>query len=97
MRSDPEPLEPFHRAGAGLAALHAMGAKAEGDVLDRGEVREEQVVLEHHADGPQLGWDMNAAGDVIEHCAVELDSPRVDGDEAGDRAEERRLARAVRA
>ena len=42
-------------AGAGLAGAAPRRAQAEGDVLERGQVREEQVVLEHDADRPALG------------------------------------------
>ncbi len=38
------------RAAARAAALGARGPQAEGDVVERGQTREQQVVLEHHAD-----------------------------------------------
>ena len=59
-------------------------------------MREEQVVLEHDADRAPLGRHEHALA-VVEHHTVELDAAAVDGDETGERAQERRLARAVRA
>ena len=55
------------------------------------------MVLEHDADGPALGRDPDTAGGVVEDEVAERDPAPVEGDEPGERPEQRRLARAVRA
>jgi hypothetical protein len=56
---------------------------------------EEEVALEHHADRPALGGHVCARRGVFENDIVEDDRTARDGDEAGDRAQQRGLARAV--
>jgi hypothetical protein len=79
--------------GAGLAM--AAGTEPEGDVVERAEAGEEQVVLEHHADGAFGGGDEDVGRGVVEHRAVELDAAVVEGLEAGDDAQGGGLAGAV--
>src|SRR5690606_35991400 len=64
-------------------------------VLQRGQVRQQRVVLEHHADPPPFRRDV-AAGPGQEH-AGRYDLPGADALEAGDASEQRRLAAAARA
>ena len=73
-------------------------AQAERDVVQRAQVREEQVVLEHHADAAVLGRDVRAAA-VGRRASGRRAAivPAVSGEQAGERAQRRGLARAVRA
>ena len=67
----------------------------EPDVAHHAEVREQGAVLEHHADpAPFRLLPAARAGD---QAATDLDRARVGDLEAGDRAQERRLAGAARA
>ena len=84
------------RRRRGRGPARAVRAEPERDVVERAEVREQHVVLEHHADGPPLRRDERGAA-VVEHHAVELDPAGVDRYEAAQRAQHRRLAGAVRA
>jgi hypothetical protein len=90
-----EPLEPFTGPAAGTRLVVAAGAKAEGDVVERAEAREEQVVLEDDADGTFGGGDEHVGGGVVEHGAVELDAADVERLETGDDAQRGGLAGAV--
>src|SRR6185436_6186681 len=75
-----------------LVGTNRLGphAQAEGDVLEDRHVAEEGIVLEHEAD-PALA--NVGVGCVL---AVEEDGARVGHLEAGDDAQQRRLARARR-
>ncbi len=90
-----EPLEPFTCPAAGAGLVLASGAEPEGDVVERAEPGEEQVVLEHDADGAFGGGDEHVGGGVVEHGAVELDAAVVERLEAGDDAQRGGLAGAV--
>jgi 2-hydroxy-3-oxopropionate reductase len=71
-------------------------ASREGHVaLDR-QVREQRVLLEHHAHGPRLDRDVHPRGSIEEQATGKLDPSGVGPQEAGDHAEQRRLARARR-
>src|SRR5262249_37681419 len=74
----------------------AAAAKPEGDVVERGEVREEEMVLEHDPDRPALGRHVDARDGVVEHAIPDHDPSLRERHEARERAEERRLAGAVR-
>ena len=63
------------------------------DVLLHRHVREQRVVLEHEADAAALGRQVDPRFGVEQHCAVELDPPAVGSGQAGDRAQDGRLAR----
>ena len=71
------------------------GAQAEGDVLEGGQVREEEVVLEHDRDGAALGADEDVPCRIVEHVTVEPDAPGVDRQESGEASEQRGLAGAI--
>ena len=77
------------------AARDPAGAEAERDVLQHGEVREQEIVLEHDADRSALGRHEDA-GAVVEDRAVELDPTAVEREQPGERAQERGLAGTVR-
>ena len=62
--------------------------KAEGDVLAHGHVRKDGVILENHADVALV------RGDIVDDPAVKGDGAALDGVEARDHAQQRRLAAA---
>ena len=94
--SSPAPTRTSAFAAARRASrpLRATAAEPERHVLEHGEVREQQVVLKHHADRPPLGLHEHPIA-VVEHVAVELDPPSLDRHQTGERAQQGRLARAV--
>ena len=69
-------VEPAAAPRPGPRPSGAPGAQAEGDVVERRELGEQEVVLEHHADRAVAGRDEGAGGWVVEHDAVELDRAR---------------------
>jgi hypothetical protein len=76
---------------ADQVARGVPGAQAVGDVLVHRHVREQRVVLEHHADVAA------ARGQVIDGAAVHPDAARGGHDEAADDPQQRGLATAARA
>src|SRR5216684_3445616 len=52
----------------------ALSAQAKGDVLDRAQVRKEDMVLEHEAGSPALWGYVNPTRAVVEDLAVESHS-----------------------
>jgi hypothetical protein len=76
----------------------ALGARAvgdaEGDVLRHAQVREQGVVLEHHADAARLGRPVQGSGGVAQHLVAERDAAVGQRLQAGDRAQQRGLAAA---
>ncbi len=91
-----DPFQPGAGLPAGVVLGDTPGPQAEGDVLERGEVREEQVVLEDDGYRPPFRGDEDVGRRVVEALAVEVDAARVDGQEAGEATERRALAGAVR-
>ena len=71
------------------------GAQPERDVLERRQVGEQQVVLEHDADRALLGRDEDVGRRVVDDDAVERDPAASIGQQAGERPQHRRLAGAV--
>jgi hypothetical protein len=90
-----EPLEPLTCSVAGAGLVVAPGAEPEGDVVQRTEPGEEQVVLEHDADRAFGSGDEHVGGGVVEDGAVELDAAVVERLEAGDDAQRGGLAGTV--
>jgi hypothetical protein len=90
-----DPVQPARCPPARLRLGDPAGAQPEGDVLQGRQVREEQVVLEHEADRPLLGRHPGAGRGVLQDVAVEHDPAPVQGHEAGDGAQQGRLAGAV--
>ena len=93
--AEPDSFEPFAGASPRLAARHATTAEAERHVLERGEVGEQQVVLEHDPDRAALGDDVCAVRRVVDRVVVDEDASLVDGCETRERAQQRGLACAV--
>ena len=79
----------------GVRLGDAAGAQSEGDVLERGQVGEQEVVLEDDGDGAAFGADEHVGGGVVERFAVELDAAAVDRQQSGEAAEQRGLAGSV--
>ena len=91
----PDPLQPRRGSGPGLGLGDAGGAQAEGDVLQRAQVVEQQVVLEDDGHRSLLGPDERVGRGVVEHLTIEGDAAVVDRQQPGEAAEQRALARAV--
>ncbi len=78
-------IDRLEGAVAPLAARHALRLEAELDIAEHGEPREQGEALEHHGDAVRRAVHVLPA---IEHL------PAARLDEAGEDAQERRLARA---
>jgi hypothetical protein len=87
-RAETDQVQHALDARAQLGRRHRAPAKAEGDVLEHGHVREERVRLE---DQPEVAAMDGHPRDVL---ARQHDLPAVGLDEAGDHPEERALAAA---
>src|SRR5438270_705583 len=72
-----------------------MRTQAEGNVLDDGEVWKQQVVLEDHRDRSPLRRHENTGRRFVQHDTIEGHAPGIEGQEAGQPSEQRRLAGAV--
>ncbi|CAM5437813.1 hypothetical protein SFUMM280S_09567 [Streptomyces fumanus] len=83
------PVQPRGRLFPGLHLGGAAAARAERHVVQRAEVREEQVVLEDHADRAGLG------GRTVQCGAVQAQVPAGEGLQAGQGAQGRGLAGTV--
>jgi hypothetical protein len=91
VRGQPHPVQP--RAGllAGPRLGHAAAARPERDVVQSGQMREQQVVLEHHADVPVLRRH------PVQPPPVQVDVAVVERHQPGERAQGGGLPGAVRA
>src|SRR5579862_2559645 len=105
LRTEPDPVEQRPRPLLDLAArLFLQLDGADHHVVERGEVREEVEVLEHHAAERSLLADdpfrelveLPALQLVAHDLARDLDPPAVDALEVVDAPEQRALARARR-
>src|SRR5207247_5307176 len=94
--AEAQPIEPGCRPHPRLGPRSPARAKAERDVLERGEVGKQQVVLEDHADRPAFRRHTEAARRIFEDDVVELDTSAVQRDESRDRTKKRCLTSAVR-
>ncbi|MNZ92751.1 hypothetical protein D3C78_1117860 [compost metagenome] len=84
-------IDQLEHLGGDALALGVL-ADAEGDVLGHRQVREQRVVLEHHADAALFrGEGVAGAGN---HLAGQLDAALLHGFEAGDGAQGGGLAAA---
>ena len=93
--AEPHPIEPLGGPGPGFAFRHATAAQPEGHVLEGGEVREEEVVLEDDPHRAGFGRDVLAGCRVVEDPPVEHHPPLVGGHEPGQDAQECGLPRAI--
>jgi hypothetical protein len=82
-------VQPLGGLGAGLGLGGAVAAGTEGHVVERGEVREEQIVLEDHADRAGL------RGRTVQLGAVEPEMAAGERGESGECAQGGGLAGAV--
>ena len=96
MVGEPDACQPVPGPGSRVLFGDPPGSESEGDVLQRAQVGEQQVVLEDDGDRPLLGPHERVGGRVVERLAVELDAPVVDRQQSGEAAEQGGLARAVR-
>ena len=73
--------------GSGSIAGDRFGdlasAQPEGDVLDGGQIGEQQVVLKDDGNRPLLGSHEDVRVGIVEWFTVELDTARIDGEQAG--------------
>ena len=97
VRGETDPLEPLPCPMPRFGASDPPRPQPEGHVLERGEVREQQIVLEHHANSAVLRRDERSRVGIVEHDAVEGDPPSLDRDEPREAPEHGRLAGTVRA
>ena len=72
------------------------GAQAVSDVLEHGEVFEQDVVLEDEADRALLGLDEYIGIGVVDDHSIEGDLPVIDRSESGEAPQHGALAGAVR-
>src|SRR5215207_490657 len=84
---EPHKLQRLVDAIAQFVGGDAPHSQGKGDILEHGKMREEGIVLKHHADLTQLRW---------KRCYIalsDLDSSARRRHESGDHLEGRRLAR----
>ena len=68
MLGQPDPVQPLRRPSRRACGPgRAVAARPEGDVVQRGQVREEQVVLEDDADRPPVRRDEGAGVRIVQH------------------------------
>ena len=95
MFGEVEALQPRGGLGSGVGLGVAPGLEPERDVVQGGEPREQQVVLEHEPDGSLGGGNERVGGGVVEDGAVEGDASVVERLESCDGPQGRRLAGTV--
>jgi hypothetical protein len=76
----PHPPQPLPGLRAGRRLGYAAAPRPERHVVQRGQVREQQVVLKHHADAAVLRRH------PVQPAAVQLDVAVVQRHQAGQRA-----------
>ena len=94
--AEADPIEPIAGCSASLSTVGTARAKTERDVVERTQVREEQVVLEHHGDRPAFRRDVRPPRWIIEHPPVEPDGTGAEGSQAGECPQGGGLASTVR-
>jgi hypothetical protein len=93
----PDAAQPVGRLRPGGRAVDAAAPRPERDIVQRAQVRKEQVVLEHHADRPALGRDRCTVGRLVEYTIGQADVSGREWQEAGQGPQGRGLAGPVRA
>ena len=81
-----------HLANPGATRLVRAGAQTEGDIVGDRQMREQRIVLEHHADVPLL--DRHVDGGAGHQFAIEDDFAGRDRLEAGNATQHRGFAAA---
>ena len=89
--------QPFGGVPPRLGSRGAPGPQAEGDVLERRKVSEQQIVLEHDADRTLLGRHEDARHRIVDERTVDGDAAIVDRDQPSQGSQNGRLAGTVRA
>ncbi len=84
------------RAGADALVRLAAGLHGDGDGIERGEMREQRVILEHEADRAPLRRQPDAVMRIQPRLAADGDATLGRHQEPGDGAQHRRLAAARR-
>ncbi len=79
----------------GQRLVDPAGPQAERHVLEHRHVREQQVLLKHHAARTLLGLHEQSARRIVEHHTVDLDRSTFDRQQAGEATQDGRLARPV--
>ena len=83
-RSTPTRSSQLGGRGPGARAWARPRPRAERDVVEHGEVGEQQVVLEHDADRRAPRGHEESGGGSSRTCAVERDAPGVDRRQSGE-------------
>jgi hypothetical protein len=96
MLAKTQAIEPGAGAGTRLVGRDTAGAQTESHILERGQMRKQQVILEDDADRAAFRREMDTAPHVLEDDPIELDASSIQRDESGDGAQERGLPSAVR-
>ena len=93
-RGEPSEAHRIDQLQCACAALRGrLVVQAEGDIGEHIEVREQRMVLEHHADTPFVRWQLHAG--CREHASVGEHATGVGRFEARDDAQQRRLTAAA--
>ena len=93
----PDPVQPPRRLLPCLPPGYPVPARPERDVVQRGQVREEQVLLEHHTDRPVLRRRPQWTVRPVQFPPAQPQVPGRQRPQPGQRPQRRGLARAVRA
>src|SRR3954462_4288200 len=87
----PDAGEPSDGPVAGLGPPHPPRTQPESHVVDGGQVREEQVVLEDHPEGALVREQVHACGGVVPVDAVHAHAAGVGRQQPGENPEQRGL------
>ena len=79
-----------------LGAPNAVFAESERDVVERTQMFEQQVVLEHDADGSLLGRHEASGRGIVDDGIADADATVVEWEQAGERSQQCCLTRAIR-
>ena len=89
-------VKPIARSPARLSLANPTSPQTKGNVLERAQMGEQQVVLKHDADMTSFGGHERTRRCIIKHIAIELDTSTIYRNESGEAAQQRRLSRSVR-
>src|ERR1700736_3754317 len=94
--ADPHAVKPLDSFFGSDSPSRPPRTKPEGDVIEGTEVREEQVVLKHHADRPPFGRHVRTGCGILEKLAIQADVAGAEWKKASDGSEQRGLPCPVR-